>query len=140
MKSIFNVFFACFFFSVCAIAAEPQTKPAPATQPAATTPEARDGKAPARQVLEQRIVNDVIIEQAFFGSGTHLADVTDRVVQLLRAEPLGFAAQGDWLHADPAPGKNKSLLIKYVYRDKARLFMVTGANRASYSALIAVEE
>jgi len=137
MKSRFYVLVAILCSAAWVIAAEPQTKPT--TQPAAT-PEGREGKPPARQVLEQRIVNDVIIEQAMFGSGTHLADVTDRVVQLLRAEPLGFTAQGDWLHADPAPGKNKSLLIKYVYRDKARLFMVTGANRASYSALIAVEE
>jgi hypothetical protein len=73
------------------------------------------------------------------GGGTvgMLADVTDRVVQLLRSEPNGFTATADWLRIDPTPGKNKSLLIRYRLRQKEKFFMVTGGNRASFAALIA---
>jgi len=82
------------------------------------------------------IVNDVRIELALFGSGARLADVTDRVVQLLRSEPNGFTARADWLHIDPVPGKNKSLMIRYRYHDQERLFLITGGNRVNYSALV----
>ena len=104
----------------------------PTTQPSAPT--TRSSPQPANAV------NDVLIEQALFGSGTRLVDVTPRVVQLLRAEPAGFAPTADWLHADPVPGRNKSLLIRYRFRNKDRLFLVTGQNRASYAALIAVDD
>ena len=82
------------------------------------------------------MVNDVRVELALFGSGSHLADVTDRVVQLLRSEPNGFLARADFLHNYPAPGKNKLLLIRYPYHDQERLFLITGGNRASYTALV----
>lgn len=82
------------------------------------------------------VVGDVVIEQALFGSGAHLVDVTSRAVQLLRSEPQGFTARADWLRIDPEPGKNKSLLLRYNYRGKERFFIVTGENRVSYNALI----
>ncbi|HXE51940.1 MAG TPA: hypothetical protein VN541_02950 [Tepidisphaeraceae bacterium] len=87
-------------------------------------------------VARPETVRDIRVELALFGSGTHLADVTDRVAQLLRDEPAGFTARADWLHTDPAPGKNKSLLIRYRYHNQERLFLITGGNRASYEALI----
>jgi hypothetical protein len=92
---------------------------------------------PATSPASARAVKGVIVEQALFGSGTSLADVTDRVVQLLLSEPQGFTAQSDWLRVDPAPGKNKSLVIRYVYHDAVRMFVVTGYNRASYAAMTA---
>jgi hypothetical protein len=107
-------------------ATQPSTSPStPTTRP---TPDAASA------------VNDIVIEQALFGSGTRLVDVTPRVIQLLRSEPAGFSPAADWLHADPTPGKNKSLLIRYRFRAKERLFLVTGNNRASYAALIAVDD
>ena len=87
-------------------------------------------------IAHAETVKDIRVELALFGSGTHLADVTDRVAQLLRDEPDGFTARADWLHIDPAPGKNKSLLIRYRYQDQERFFLITGGNRASYAALV----
>jgi hypothetical protein len=108
-------------------------------EPASFAPRA-DGKniVPATRPASDTgsMVKDVRVEVALFGSGTHLADVTDRVVQLLRSEPQGFTARADLLHIDPLPGKNKSLLIRYRYHDQERLYLITGGNRASYSALV----
>ena len=91
---------------------------------------------PPPAVASGTTVKDVRIELALFGSGTHLVDVTDRAVELLRTQPQGFEARADWLKIDPMPGKNKSLLIRYRYHNQERYFMVTGGNRASYSALV----
>lgn len=111
-------------------------------RPAVVAPPARgtlaEAAAPHRTPAAERTVNgDVIVEQALFGSGTKLVDVTDRVVELLRSEPQGFKAEADWLRVDPVPGKTKSLWIRYVYRDTPRMFMVSLNNRASYQAMIA---
>lgn len=96
----------------------------PTTRPAAVVP------------TPDAAMKDVRIELALFGSGTHLADVTDRVVELLRTQPQGFTARADWLKVDPAPGKNKSLLIRYRYHDQERTFMITGGNRAALAELV----
>lgn len=87
-------------------------------------------------IARPETVKDIRVELALFGSGTQLADVTDRVAQLLRDEPDGFTARADWLHIDPVPGKNKSLMIRYRCRDQERFFLITGGNRASYAALV----
>ncbi|HEY7115446.1 MAG TPA: hypothetical protein VH475_02605 [Tepidisphaeraceae bacterium] len=121
--------------AVASLAATPGCATRPASPPPA--PATRSGPDYS---INDRSVNDVVVEQALFGSGTRLVDVTARVVQLLRSEPAGFAPAADWLHADPAPGKNKSLLIRYRFRGKERLFIVTGGNRASYAALVAVAD
>lgn len=86
-------------------------------------------------IARPETVKDIRVELALFGSGTQLADVTDRVAQLLRDAPDGFTARADWLHIDPVPGKNKSLMIRYRCRDQERFFLITGGNRASYAAL-----
>lgn len=99
--------------------------PEPTTRPAITHPQT---------------VKEIRVELALFGSGTHLADVTDRAAQLLRDEPDGFTARADWLHVDPAPGKNKSLLIRYRCRDQEHFFLITGGNLASYAALVAEDD
>ena len=97
----------------------------------------RGPRADHRPVIARpETVKDIRVELALFGSGTQLADVTDRVAQLLHDEPDGFTARADWLHIDPAPGKNKSLLIRYRYHDQERFFLITGGNRASYGALV----
>jgi hypothetical protein len=86
-------------------------------------------------VAHSQMVRQIRIELALFGSGKRLADVTDRVAQLLREEPEGFTARADWLRIDPASGKNKSLMIRYRYGDQERYFVITGGNRASYADL-----
>ncbi|HEX5228242.1 MAG TPA: hypothetical protein VFW44_11055 [Bryobacteraceae bacterium] len=91
-------------------------------------------------IVHPETVQDIRVELALFGSGTHLADVTDRVAELLRDKPEGFTARAEWFHIDPAPGKNKSLLIRYRCRNQERFFLVTGGNRASYAALAAEED
>ncbi|HEX4795961.1 MAG TPA: hypothetical protein VH370_19390 [Humisphaera sp.] len=84
--------------------------------------------------------DDIQIEIALFGSGTHLADVTDRVVQLLHSEPQGFVARADWLRIDPAPGQSKSLLIRYRYHGKQRHYMISGGVRATFAAMMDVDD
>jgi hypothetical protein len=109
-----------------------------ATQPSAKSPAPSNSQSADRFEPESPArVKDIEIEQALFGSGTHLADVTGRVVELLRTEPKGFTAREDWLHIDPAPRKNKSLLIWYRYKGKERMYVITGGVRASYADLTA---
>lgn len=105
--------------SVASSVAEPTTRPA---------------------IAHPQTVQDIRVELALFGSGTHLVDVTDRVAELLRDKPDGFTARAEWFHIDPAPGKNKSLLIRYRCRNQERYFLVTGGNRASYAALAAEDD
>jgi hypothetical protein len=124
--------------------AEAQTDSSSCAPPTAKNVSHADGRHenPATRPASDagNMVNDVRIELALFGSGTHLADVTDRVVQLLRTQPQGFTARSDSLHIDPLPGKNKSLLIRYRYQDQERLFLITGGNRASYALLVEGDE
>jgi hypothetical protein len=137
MKASVLLIASALFIAAGAGAATDQTSGAPAAAKTATRAEAPTTR-PASDA--GAMVNDVRIELALFGSGTHLADVTDRVVQLLRTEPQGFLARSDSLHIDPVPGKNKSLLIRYRYQDQERLFLITGGNRASYAALVEGDE
>lgn len=111
--------------SVTAIESAPSSVAKSTTQPAIAHPQT---------------VQDIRVELALFGSGTHLVDVTDRVAELLRDKPEGFTARAEWFHIDPAPGKNKSLLIRYRWRNQERYFLVTGGNRASYAALTAEDD
>jgi len=113
----------------CAPAAEVAKSVAPSVAP--TTQPA---------IAHAGTVQDIRVELALFGSGTHLVDVTDRVAELLRDKPDGFTARAEWFHIDPTPGKNKSLMIRYRCRNQERYFVVTGGNRPSYAALTAEDD
>jgi len=107
---------------------------------AAMQAESKTPSASASHPDSGSLVKDLRVEVALFGSGTHLADVTDRVVELLRSKPEGFTAKAEWLRVDPAPGKNKSLMIRYRYHDQERVFLITGGNLASYVSMVDGEE
>lgn len=146
MKTVVFIASAALFATAAASQDRADPPAAPGTVTQSALPDA-PGKGEGAAVPATRpasdsgsMVNDVRIELALFGSGTRLSDVTDQVVQLLRSQPQGFTAHVNSLHADPTPGKNKSLLIRYRYRGQERLCMVTGQNRVSYAALVADDE
>jgi hypothetical protein len=78
----------------------------------------------------------IVVTSALFGNRTKVADVTQRVSELLRSEPSGFAARGDWLRADPIPYKIKALVIVYNYKGKHCMFLVPGGEKVSYELLV----
>ncbi|MGA9877048.1 MAG: hypothetical protein WBQ21_14700, partial [Solirubrobacteraceae bacterium] len=57
----------------------------------------------------------LVIQSARFGSGGNVADVTDRVSDLLHKRPDGFAINAETMGVDPKPGKKKRLTIDYSY-------------------------
>jgi hypothetical protein len=91
---------------------------------------------PPPDTVNERSVRDVYVRSAQFGSGTHIADVTDRVAELLKREPGGFWARADWLRVDPLPGKAKSLLIDYDYKGKPFRISIVSPNKISYDLLV----
>ena len=64
----------------------------------------------------------LLIVSAVYGSGTHFADVTYRVNDLLRDPDVEFFAQPGWLNADPTPGWNKALVVVYEVDGQRRVF------------------
>jgi len=74
---------------------------------------------------DERVIREVTVRSAIFGTGVEVADVTPRVIHLLRNEPEGFFARRDWLHVDPAPYKRKVLTITYEYQGKPHTLSVT---------------
>ncbi len=83
-----------------------------------------------------KIVRDIEVQSAVFGSGANVADVTDRVVELLRSEPKGFTPRADWLRVDPLPYKRKSLAISYKYRGEPHLLVTSNQEKVSYDLLL----
>ena len=83
---------------------------------------------------------EILVATALFGSGTKVANVTKRVVELLHSDPDGFSARADWLRADPIPYKSKALVIAYDYKGKHRLFVTPAGERVSYKLLVANAE
>jgi hypothetical protein len=66
---------------------------------------------------------DFLLISAVYGSGTHFADVTHRVNDLLHPrDEWVFFARPDWLHADPTPGWNKALVIVYEFKGERHIF------------------
>ena len=65
------------------------------------------------------------------------SDVTPRVIELLHREARGFAARVDWLGIDPAPYKNKTLVIVYYRAGKQNTFKASGGRKVSYELLLA---
>jgi hypothetical protein len=54
------------------------------------------------------------IERATFGTGLSNTDVTAKVTNLLKSPSQSFVVNADTLGGDPAPYKNKSLIIDYL--------------------------
>jgi len=81
-------------------------------------------------------VRDIDISYASFGSGTKVADVTDRVIELLRTEAAGFEARANVLGTDPLPYHSKCLIIDYSYQDKRYRFAVANKHHVSYELLL----
>jgi hypothetical protein len=79
---------------------------------------------------------EIVVTAALFGSGTKVADVTERVAGLLLSEPDGFIARSDRLHIDPLPYKAKALAITYEYKGRHCLFVVPAGGRVSSKLLI----
>ncbi len=82
-------------------------------------------------------IGDLEIVSARFAAGTNAIDVTARVIELLHREPAGFSARADWLKADPAPYRSKTLVIIYNYGGRQNLFSVVGGEKVSYDVLVA---
>jgi hypothetical protein len=64
----------------------------------------------------------LLIISATYGSGTHFADVTERVDELLHQPDVEFFARPEWLQADPTPGWNKALTIVYEFKGRRHVF------------------
>jgi hypothetical protein len=79
---------------------------------------------------------EIVVTSALFGNGIKVADVTQRVSELLNTEPGGFSARGDWLRADPIPYKIKAFVIAYDYKGKHYMFLIPGGEKVSYKRLV----
>jgi len=77
----------------------------------------------------------VVIHSAEFGMGQSVADVTEKVKELLRGPGDGFVADARTLGSDPLPGKRKQLVLRYDYLGTNYVLKVPGASRVSYRAL-----
>lgn len=101
---------------------------------AATTTDrtVRDAPARARPDTESR---GIVVRAAWFGTGTGTVNVTARVIELLRSEPQGFSGRADWLRIDPAPYRNKALVIIYDYHGAPHTLIAT-KERITYKLLI----
>jgi len=76
---------------------------------------------------------------ATYGSGGKVAEVTDRVGQLLEATNAEFWAHPNSLEADPAPGWNKQLTIIYEFQGKRHLFTTGEGGHVSVAGLQEVD-
>lgn len=78
----------------------------------------------------------LLIISATYGSGTHFADVTCRVNDLLRQPDVEFFARPEWLKVDPTPGWNKALVIVYDYAGQRHVFTAGEGGEVSVKTLI----
>ncbi|MFN7139233.1 MAG: hypothetical protein ACK4UN_07840 [Limisphaerales bacterium] len=81
-------------------------------------------------------VKDLDIRSAVFGTGLHVADVTDKVIELLRSEQAGFLARGDVLGIDPLPYSPKCLVIDYYFKGTPYRYFVVNQQYVDYDLLI----
>ena len=79
---------------------------------------------------------DLLVIAATYGSGTHYADVTYRVNDLLRQPGAEFFARPEWLSADPTPGWNKALVIVYEAKGHRHTFTAGEGGRVSAALLL----
>ncbi|MEP6664476.1 MAG: hypothetical protein ABJC04_12520 [Verrucomicrobiota bacterium] len=81
-------------------------------------------------------IGELEIVSARYGVGTNIVDVTLRVIELLHRENTGFKVSPDWLKTDPAPYKNKALLIVYNSQGKPNIFNAPEGTRIKYQILL----
>jgi hypothetical protein len=78
----------------------------------------------------------ITIQSAEYGMGKKVADVTDKVEQLLQAHPEGIDVFYKTLDADPLPGKHKQLTVKYDYMGTNHVIVVPGGRKLSVTMMI----
>ena len=84
---------------------------------------------------------DFLVISAVYGSGTHFADVTHRVDDLLHHRDDGiFFARPEWLRADPTPGWNKALVIVYEFKGVRHIFTTGEGGGVSFEQLKLAKE
>jgi hypothetical protein len=81
-------------------------------------------------------VGELTIISAVYGSGSHFADVTERVQKRLHADNSEFYANPEWLKADPIPGWNKELVITYKYAGQRETYNAGENTRITYKILL----
>ena len=86
--------------------------------------------------IEASKSTDCRIISATYGSGSHFADVTNRVNDLLRQTNTHFWAKPKWLGVDPAPGWNKALVIVYEHKGRRRIFTTGEGGTVSIARLL----
>jgi tRNA A-37 threonylcarbamoyl transferase component Bud32 len=124
------------------IGANPSTNQTPAriaTQPTNTTGGVTNfiSEAPASPATTSGAsASDLTIRSVEFGLGTHVADVTARVEDLLRHQPDGFVINAQSLGTDPKPGRGKVLTIDYDYQGQAYTLIIPGGQNVSFQTLL----
>lgn len=79
---------------------------------------------------------ELLLISAVYGSGTHYADVTYRVNDLIHQPAVEFYARPEWLQTDPTPGWNKALVIIYEFKGQRRTFTCGEGGRVSAEVLL----
>ena len=79
---------------------------------------------------------NLLVISAVYGSGIHFADVTYRVNDLLHQPEVEFFARPEWLHIDPIPGWNKTLVIVYEHKGQRRIFTSGEGGRVNIDILL----
>jgi hypothetical protein len=79
---------------------------------------------------------NLLVISAVYGSGTHFADVTYRVDDLLHQPFVEFFARPEWLQADPTPGWNKALVIVYEFKGHRHVFTTGEGGKVNVDLLI----
>ena len=60
------------------------------------------------------------LQQASYGAGDRVSDVTDRLQDLVQNNALEFRVDNRAIGVDPAPGMRKQLVVVYFYRGQRR--------------------
>lgn len=83
-------------------------------------------------------IADVTVVSATFGKGARVADVTARVIELLRTQPDGFGADNKTLGADPLPRRKKQeqLTIQYRYQGADYISINAFGSSVSHQTLV----
>jgi hypothetical protein len=115
-----------------------QTPAQVATQPAQPAVEATNfvSEAPTSPAATSGAsASDLNIRSVEFGLGTHVADVTERVKELLHRQPDGFIINAQSLGTDPKPGRGKVLTIVFDYQGQIHTLIIPAGENVSYHTL-----
>ena len=99
----------------------------------------RAGRLQAEVAALRTRAGEFQVLSATYGSGGKVAEVTDRVNQLLQATNAEFWAHPNSLGADPCPGWNKQLTIIYEFQGKRHLFTTGEGGHVSAAGLREVD-